>query len=247
MFLNDVKVSLQFLTILPFKEKELKPEEMEQSIPYFPLAGLILGILAYISYVFFSLVLPRAICDILVLLVLALLTGGLHLDGLSDTLDGLAFGKDRESSLRIMKDSRLGAFGATGLVFAILIKFLALNHIETSFIDNTLFLMPLLGRWSVLILGYRSQYAGYENGIGKVFVEKTTKEACIKGSVIALIASLLFFGFRGIVILGLLYGVIFFIKKYFKKRLGGITGDVYGAVIELSEITVLLLIVVMQS
>lgn len=246
MFLNDIKVSLQFLTVLPFKEKELEPEEMERAIPYFPLAGLILGILAYIFYAFFSLFLPRAICDILVLLVLVLLTGGLHLDGLSDTLDGLGFGKDRESSLRIMKDSRLGTFGAAGLVFAVLIKFLALNHIETSLIDNALFLMPLLGRWSVLILGYQSQYAGHEDGIGKVFVERTTKEVWMKGSLIALFASLLFFGFRGIVISAILFAVIFFIKKYFEKRLGGITGDVYGAVIELGEIAVLLLIVVMQ-
>lgn len=246
MFWNDLKISLQFLTVFPFEKKEIEPENLGRSIPYFPLAGLILGILSTISYMIFSLILPRGICDILVLLVLVLLTGGLHLDGLSDTLDGLGFGKDRESSLRIMKDSRIGAFGAVGLIFAILIKYLSLYHIESSSVDNILLLMPLYGRWSVLVLGYKSQYAGLENGVGKAFVEETTKGRYLKGFLIALFASLIIFGIRGLFILAVIFVFVSLLRQYFKKRLGGITGDVFGAVIETSEITALLLTLIVQ-
>ena len=246
MFWNDLKISLQFLTVLPFEKEEVEPENLGRSIPYFPLAGLILGILSTISYMIFSLILPRGICDILVLLVLVLLTGGLHLDGLSDTLDGLGFGKDRESSLKIMKDSRIGAFGAVGLIFAVLIKYLSLHHIESSFIDNILLLMPLYGRWSVLVLGYKSPYAGLEDGVGKAFVEGTTKERYLKGFLIALFASLIIFGIRGLFILATIFVFVSLLRQYFKKRLGGITGDVFGAVIEVSEIMALLLTLMVQ-
>lgn len=246
MFLNDLKVSLQFLTILPSGKKDIKAEELGSSIQYFPIAGLILGILSYISYLIFSLILPRDLCDILVLLLLVLLTGGLHLDGLSDTLDGLGFGKDRESSLRIMRDSRIGTFGAIGLVFAILIKYLALNNIHSFFIGNILLLMPLYGRWSVLVLGYQSKYAREGDGIGRVFVEKIKKEVYLKGIITTFLASLIIFRLRGLFIFAFIFFTVSFLKRYFEKRIGGITGDIFGAVIEFSETTALLLTLIIQ-
>lgn len=246
MFLNDLKVSLQFLTILPSGKKEIRKEELERSIPYFPLAGLILGLLSYIVYMILSLLLPRDLCDILVLLFLVLLTGGLHMDGLSDTLDGMGFGKDRESSLKIMRDSRIGTFGAIGLVFAILIKYLALNNIQSFYVDNILLLMPLYGRWSVLVLGYQSQYAREGDGIGRVFVEKIKKEVYLKGILTAFIASLIIFQLRGLFIFTVLFFTVSFLKRYFEKRMGGITGDIFGAVIEFSEIAALLLTLIIQ-
>lgn len=247
MFLKNLKVSLQFLTIIPLGKKEISPEELGRTIPYFPLAGLVIGVFASLVYtVFLSPFFPRDVCDILILLLLVFLTGGLHLDGLSDMLDGLGSGKDRESSLRIMKDSRIGAFGTIGLIFAVLMKYIFLNNIDTSFLVSMLILMPVYGRWSILILGYRSQYAGQERGLGTVFVEKTDRDACIKGSVIALLASLIVSGLRGLVILGLVFALVFLLKRYFEKRLGGVTGDIYGAVIELSEITALLIALITQ-
>ena len=241
MFLQNLKLSLQFLTIIPFGKKEISLEELGSAIPYFPLAGLVIGVFASLFYsVLLSPFFPRNVCDLLILLLLVFLTGGLHLDGLSDMLDGLGSGKDRESSLRIMKDSRIGAFGTIGLIFAVLIKYVFLNNIEIPSVGSILILMPVYGRWSVLVLGYGSHYAGHERGIGSVFVEKTDKDACIKGSIIALLASLIVFGLKGLVILAVVFAVVLFLKRYFEKRLGGITGDIYGAVIELSEITALL-------
>jgi len=247
MFLKSLKVSLQFLTIIPFGKKEISPEELGRAIPYFPLAGLVMGVFASLLYtVFLSPFFPGNVCDLLIILVLVFLTGGLHLDGLSDMLDGLGSGKDRESSLRIMKDSRIGAFGTIGLIFAVLMKYVFLNNIETSSVGNILILMPVCGRWSVLILGYGSHYAGREGGIGRIFVEKTDRDACIKGSIITLLAALIVFALKGLVILTAIFALVFLLKRYFEKRLGGITGDIYGAVIELCEITVLLAALLLQ-
>ena len=128
----------QFLTILPGwrSEQEVSPYLLGRSTAFYPLVGLLLGLILWASYWVFSLAFSRTVCDGLVLLVLVLVTGAFHLDGMADTLDGMAAGKSTEERLLIMKDHRVGTFGVVGLILILGIKFLALNSLPDEILGS---------------------------------------------------------------------------------------------------------------
>jgi len=126
---------------------DMPPARLTRSMGLFPAVGLLLGLGLVLCNGLLALLLPRAVVDALLLVLLIWSSGALHLDGVADTLDGLAGGRDRESSLRIMKDSRIGAIGAVGLVLVVLLKYLSLNSLPLELKGAALILMPATGRW----------------------------------------------------------------------------------------------------
>jgi adenosylcobinamide-GDP ribazoletransferase len=178
----------------------------------------------------------KTLSSVLLVALLALLTGGLHLDGLGDTFDGLGAGTDRERALRIMDDSHTGAFG---LIAIVLVLFLKIHAIETIGVDRprALLAAPVLGRWSMVLLGYRSRAA--KAGLGSTFMEHLSTKRLFLATFITLVlvAAIL----RGVGLAMMLWVAILSLasKSYFHRRLGGLTGDTFGAVGELSETSVL--------
>ncbi len=116
--------AIEFLTVLPVSRKRepIRDEELGLAAAFFPLVGGILGILLVILNAILLFVLPRNTTDLILIIALILLTGGLHLDGLADSIDGLYASKNREKALHVMRDSRLGSMGAVAIILCLLMK-----------------------------------------------------------------------------------------------------------------------------
>ena len=234
----------QFLTLFPGgkKDAETTPEVLGRSMAYYPLVGLLIGSILWAAYWVISHAFPRTLCDGLAILLLVIITGALHLDGLADTLDGMAAGKSAEERLRIMRDHRVGTFGAVGLVLVLGIKFLALNSLPEEIIGKTLMAALALSRWSMVQLTYRAPYARPEGGLGRIFKENVKRREMALATSFSLIIAVFLLRFWGAV-LWLAVGVSALgIQLLFQKRIGGITGDILGAANETHEVLVLVMV-----
>lgn len=238
---------LQFLTRLRFiEEKEWSAENFSGSVKFFPLVGAVIGVLfALYTYLILT-YLPSLgihISEVMyattMIFLWVFLTGALHCDGFMDTMDGIFSGRDREKMLLIMKDSRVGANGVVGFVLLVLFKWSLLFELaQTNQIIMAVFLMPIIARFMMVIGITIFPYARRE-GLGKYFAEYvTTKTLWIAFMLIILL--LLPCGMKAYFSL-LTTGVFaMFFCRYVTRLLGGLTGDVYGALTELSEVIVLL-------
>jgi len=214
---------------------------------FFPLVGLVIGLLLALGYYLLSFLLPKAIVLWLTIGFLVFLTRGLHFDGFADTIDGLASGGSREKILEVMRDSRIGAFGVIGLILLIGAKYLALDQISTSSIPYSLIMMTVMGRNSMVLVCYRSPYARSGEGLGKSFTKNLGVLEMAISSATTFGIALLFMGMKGIVIF---LGIAFFSHGYrffFIKKLGGVTGDILGSANEVAELLCLILLIVLEQ
>ena len=232
----------QFLTILPGarSERDPTPRLLGRSMAFYPLIGLLLGLILWAAFLGFSLVFPRTLGDGLVLLVLVLVTGAFHLDGMADTLDGLAAGKSAEERLLIMKDHRVGTFGAAGLVMVLGIKFLAINSLPQEIVGKSLVAALAISRWSMVQLIYLTPYARPEGGLGKVFKENVKRGEMALATATSLVLSVLFLRYWGVLIWLIIGLFTLGIQALFQRKIGGVTGDVLGAANEVNEVLALL-------
>jgi adenosylcobinamide-GDP ribazoletransferase len=169
---EQFRIALGFLTILPVdRSLQATPERLGRSMALFPAAGVLLGLILVVLNSLLDALIPRAVLDCLLLLVLIVMTGALHLDGIADLLDGLAGGKDREGILRIMKDSRVGAMGVVGLVMLLLLKYLSLFNLPLELKSAGLIFMLAAGRWVQVVLAVSCRYLRGQEGTGAVFME----------------------------------------------------------------------------
>lgn len=229
---------LALLTSLPVTRRRM--ELPAASYALFPVVGLLLGtILLGVDYLT-RIVLPSPASSAVVVVALAALTGALHLDGLADTADGLFGGQDREQRLAIMRDPHNGAIGFVALAAVLLLKWAALIPLEGWLRTGCLLLAPALARWSVLPSMMLLPAA---RGEGMAFTVRSTSRwpQGVLGSVIALGLSLAIFWPAGLALLALALLVALAIGAYAASRLGGITGDVFGCTVEVSEVALLLL------
>jgi adenosylcobinamide-GDP ribazoletransferase len=240
---DDFKSAMAFLTIFPVADKvEIDPPRLARSMGLFPAVGLVLGLgLVVLNWLLEGLI-PRPVLDCLLVLCLILATGALHLDGIADLIDGLAGGKDKQSVLHIMKDSRVGAIGVVGLVMVLLLKYLSLYNIPVEMKSAALIMMPTAGRWIQVVLASYSRYLRPEGGTGSVFVENVGEREVMIATGTLVAAALVLFGLMGVFLVFLIGLVAMVLLRYFEKRLGGVTGDVLGAATELLEVLALLFI-----
>ena len=241
--MKSLYIALGFLTIIPLPlNREVRPMDMGRSMACFPLAGAIIGgILAGMSAVL-STVLPRSVADFILIATLALITGGLHLDGLADTFDGLYGGKTREEALAIMKDSRVGAIGVVSLIFVIILKYITLLSVPAGLKYTALVVMPALSRWSMVLAAYLSGYARPTGGTGRDFIETVSPMSLLIATAFALITGIGGLEWKGGLIILWIGGLTIIWVIYFHRRLGGVTGDTLGAINEVNEAMVLLFI-----
>ena len=229
--------ALQFLTLFPWPKRAVcSVDEIGRGTVFFPVIGLLLGLILVLVN---SLLEPFAspeLLSIVLVTILALLTRGLHLDGLGDTFDGLGAGGDRERMLRIMDDSHTGAFGVIAIVLLLFFKIHAIESIDGERWRAVL-AAPVLGRWAMVLLGYRSQAA--KPGLGSNLIDHLKAKHVVLATFITLVFVAGILHAAGIVLM--IWIAVFSLasKKYFHRKLGGVTGDTFGAVGELSETSVL--------
>jgi adenosylcobinamide-GDP ribazoletransferase len=239
--------ALSFLTILPVG-KILPSEEkgLARSMAFFPLVGLVIGLLSASGYYLLTLLFPKSLVLWLTIGLLVFLTRGLHLDGFADTMDGVASGGTKEKILEVMRDSRIGAFGVVGLILLIGAKYYALDQISNPSLPYSLILMAVMGRNSMVLVCYRSAYARPNEGLGRPFTKNLGSREMVLSLVSASGIASLLMGLKGILVF---LGICLFSLGYrffFKKKLGGVTGDILGAANELAELLCLIFLIILS-
>ena len=235
-------IAMQFLTILPIPcDTRCQQEDLGRSTALFPLAGLTIGaILAGVNWLLTPW-LAHPLTDALLVMVMAALTGALHLDGLADVCDGLAARGNRERFLAVMKDSHVGAAGAVGVALVILLKWQALAAVPETVKWQALLIFPLLGRFAQVLAMAGAGHAR-QDGLGAAFIQGMTARHLIVALVVAAVACLVLLPVPGLVALAAVFATTLVVKGYFKNRLGGLTGDIVGCICELSEILALIVL-----
>ena len=232
--------ALQFLTIFPTPLRhKVTSEASGQSLPYFPLVGLILGAILLGLYYGLTFILPASVVNALLIIALVILTGAHHLDGFVDTCDGVITGKSKKERLAIMSDSQVGTFGIVGVILLLLLKYVSLSSVRML---PALLLMPTLSRWAMVSIIFTFPYAK-RSGMGLAFKQGATWQRLAIATIIALIVSVVLLKLWGLVLMAFLWLISFGIASYFHSRLGGLTGDNYGAINELAEVLVLVLLI----
>jgi adenosylcobinamide-GDP ribazoletransferase len=233
-----------FLTVIPLASThhDPTPSDLARSMGWFPIVGLILGILLAASDLLLAAIFSPGIVDVLIIVILVLLTGGLHLDGLADSVDGLAGGRTMADRLKIMRDPHIGALGATGLMLALALRYAALTALPQSTRFALLLCMPAAGRWAMVVGGIGAPYARREGGLAQPFLQQLSGREVIVATVVLVIALALSVGPVGALIGCLVIVVVARgLALLAKKLLGGITGDTLGATNEAAEIVFLLM------
>lgn len=234
--------ALQFLTIIPVRIKQVDGKIIAGSLSYFPLVGLLLGlILTGTDRLLLFLGFEQLPINVILIVLLIVLTGGIHLDGLADTADAFLSRKNKEEMLRIMRDSRIGTMGVLSLVGIIFLKIALLSSIDIPMKYASLVSMCVLSRWGLVFSMFLFPY-GRTEGKAKDFIRGANLKTFIFSSLTTLLGVVIFLGMRGIW-LGLTTAVLVYtIGRFVTSRLdGGITGDTLGFTGELVE-TILLFI-----
>lgn len=236
-------LALTFLTIIPASRGHTaNSRELAESMAWFPVVGLLLGGVLTGAALGLLHFLPAPATAAVLVAVLAAATRALHLDGLADTLDGLGGGHTREDSLRIMKDHAVGAFGAVGIVLALLLKYgLILGVLQAGEL-KFLLIFPVVSRGAMVLLAYLSPYARLEGGLGEAMTTLATRQTLVLAGASAILIVGLAGHWRGLVTLAVTAALTHGFAIYFLQRLGGVTGDVFGALNEVMEIVTLILL-----
>lgn len=237
--MKKILYAFRFLTILPIPWKQDEDlTKVARSMIYFPLVGLIIGIfLVLIEYLLSFRISPLTNSSIITFLWI-FITGGLHLDGLSDLADGLG-GRDREHRLEIMKDSRIGAFGAISLIMLIILKIVFVRELIIKG-NSTTILVPLLLApvWArnMQLISIRAFKSARKDGMGSFFKNEMREREWLIPLILSTALTIYLRSYFVLILLIPFVLIIVLFAKSISKKLEGLTGDCYGAICELSEV-----------
>ena len=234
----DLLCAFSLLTILPIPSRWLDAQRAPaRAMAAYPLVGLALGVVLTLISTLLQAVLSPHIVAALIVAIWALLTGGLHLDGWADCCDALPATVSRERRLEILKDPRLGSFGGLGLILLLLVKFAAISALPHA--SAALILAPTLGRWAIVnsavmfpLARPDGMAAHFRAGLGR---RELTWAALTAAVISGLVGGTGLLAFVAAAIAAFTFG------RWATLRLGGVTGDVYGATCEWVETVVLVL------
>ncbi len=232
--LKPLRVAISFLTILPLGAGEVRLDDMERSVVFFPAAGLVIGaVLASVAWLGLSLGVDSSALAVILVASSAWLSRGLHLDGVADLCDGFGGSFETQRRLEIMKDSHIGAFGVVALIMVLLLKVAGLQALLGGPGDLLVVVMvPATARFAMLIAAFKARYPR-QAGTGHFVVGKVTLFRLLAAGFFLAPLALLGWSGLGLLLACLVPPLLLRIKA--QKALGGVTGDVLGAAIEWSE------------
>jgi adenosylcobinamide-GDP ribazoletransferase len=237
---SPLAVAFGFLTRLPVASAPADPRALGRAVGWFPAVGAALGAILVIAQRMLDGALAPGPGAVAIVALHAALTGGLHLDGVADVFDAVGGGRgQRDRMLAILRDSRIGAHGALALVVALAGKLLAIVELVNAGRIWPLYAAPIAARWAVVPLVVCFPYARPE-GLGRAFHDHAGP-AQLAGATALLLAGVAWIGAPVIApLLSALAGALA-IAFWLHRRLGGLTGDVYGAAIEAAELVFLVI------
>jgi adenosylcobinamide-GDP ribazoletransferase len=264
MIFRTIETAFQFLTIIPIRtNRGVSQKEVHDSVSFFPLIGALQGFFLTLSAFLFFKIVSADITAVVLLIFYVLITGGFHQDGLSDTFDALSVPssddkeRDKKKRLQVMKDSAAGPIGVIAIVLSLLLKYLLIREIlligDYSGQYFIIFLMPVFSKWAMVTAMYHAKSAR-KDGIGRIFLDHTgLKQVVFATFVLLLVTFVLFYPLHyflpllfqwsmGSFTLFLCSEIVFIflicliLKYIFTARFGGLTGDNFGTIHEISEV-----------
>ena len=246
----DFLGAVQFLTRLRVPSIPYEQDSLARAVKYFPIVGLLIGSGSVLLYILLAPHLPLAIVALLIVVYLVAITGCLHEDGLADSADGFGGGWEREKVLAIMRDSRIGTYGAVALALSLFARVLLIAALPRTQVEAYLIVAPVLSRWTTLPLSFylppaRDRTEGGADGQGADgqgarIARLTTRGNLIIGTLFMCVIVFALLRIRALVPILASVGVTLGTALYYKHRIGGITGDCFGATNQLAEIAVYL-------
>ncbi len=234
--MNGLLLAISFLTIVPvYGNRQAGEKDMAYSLYFYPLTGILIGLLlAGVAYLAEILSLGWA-GDAVIIVIWIIITGALHLDGLMDSADGLFSGREREKKLEIMRDSRVGAMGVIAFGAIMLLKFTFLGSMTYTDKLWVLLISPALGRWVMVYAVSCFPYARSGPGLGKSFGSINGAGKTLGAAIPLLVALLLLVKWEIFIIMALTVFAVVAMARWMAGSLGGLTGDTYGALCEVTE------------
>lgn len=243
--LLPIAAAWQFLTILPpLVRRPFVEDEMSRSTAFFPLIGVLAGAILAAADAGMSRSVPPNLSAAILLAIWVVLTGALHLDGFLDACDGLFGGRSPSERLRILKDERVGAFALAGGVLLLLIKYATIAAIQRR--GPALIAAATLGRWAMIGALWIFPYVR-DDGLGRSLKQGIGPSQVVLASAIAslaVVASTGRFGWK-LVAVSIVAGG--FVAQIARKRIGGLTGDILGAICEVVEAATLVFWSVLET
>jgi len=235
---EEFLVAFQFLTRLPISRVPYREDSLSRSTKFFPIVGLAIGLCACLLQYVLALHLNRPLVALLVLTFLVLATGGLHEDALADTGDAFGGGRDRKHVLAILRDSRIGSFGALTLVLSVLARFQLLSVLPLNHFVHCVVSAHVLCRWTTLPLSLFLRPAREGDGQGMRIAHKISPGSLFVGTLLSL--AIVLYLMRTEFWIPVLVTVVITTLSgfYYFRRIGGVTGDCFGATNQLTEIAV---------
>lgn len=241
--MENFLVAVQFLTRIRIK-KDLcsDPQSLGRSTRWFPLVGFLIGLILRGCHKLFAALLPPMAGDVLIILVLTSISGGIHVDGLVDAVEGFYAGRNKEDILRIMRDTYIGSIGALALFFLLALKIAFLNALPQQTIKGSILLiMPMLGRWIIVFLAAIGKYARSDGGLGEAFFAHTSPKQFFQASIFPALVLLFSSPRWGLLVTGFLFALSYGLFIWVRSKIDGLTGDILGAANEITEVAVLFL------
>lgn len=239
--MNSFWVGLQFLTRIRVKRQaNWTDEACGGSVKFFPLYGVVIGVVLAAGYHVCGQFFPPLLTAVFLLILEVYITGGIHVDGFMDTMDGLFSGRPPERILEIMRDSRVGAYGVISFGLLYLSKFSIYYEFPSEILMPALIITPVLGRWA-MVMGITQFPYARPAGMGKCFHQFAGRSAMPVATVLAAAAAA-GLGWMGAVVLTVVGAWSYLFCRRISKKLGGLTGDVYGAITELTQVVAMVVI-----
>lgn len=241
----DLLASVQFLTRLRVPTGPYDQNSLARAVKFFPVVGALIGSGNALLYLLLIPHLPVTMVALVIVIYLVAITGCLHEDGLADSVDGFGGGWDRERVLAIMRDSRIGTYGAAAVGLSLLARVLLIASLPRIQAGAYLIAAPVLSRWTTLPLSFylppaRERVQNQADGQGARIARLTTRNSLIIGTLLTFIIVFALLRFHGVVPVLVSMLVTLLTALYYKHRIGGITGDCFGATNQLTEIAVYL-------
>jgi adenosylcobinamide-GDP ribazoletransferase len=241
-------IALQFLTRIPInKDLKASDEDFAKGVVFFPLIGLIIGAFNLIVLIAASRLLGGVFPAVCCLIAGTAITGGMHVDGLADTCDGIFSSRTRDRMLEIMRDSRIGTIGTIAVIFDYMLKLSLLSMLSGKVLYAAVLLSPAAARTLMVILIKTSVYARSGPGMGGLYLEKQTMGATIFAAVFGLAIILVFSGVWGADAFMVCAVLLFLYRRFIYSKLQGMTGDTLGAANEVIEIAFILVFAVLAG
>ncbi|HRI38765.1 MAG TPA: adenosylcobinamide-GDP ribazoletransferase, partial [Nitrospira sp.] len=221
-----------FLTTIPLSRVHHEPTatELAASMAWYPVVGLLIGGGLAVADLVLHEVFDSFVVNALLIVLLVLMTRGLHQDGLADTLDGLAGGSTLSHRLSIMRDPRIGALGATGLSLSLMLRYAGLMALPQELRFPALCCMPAVGRWAMVTSAWLSPYARKEGGLAAAFLIHLSWRQVVVATFVVAIGLGVGFGIVGSCVV-MMSGAFVVLMGWWgcRSRFGGVTGDTLGA------------------